>query len=399
MDRFLSGRTTIASNSTNFIINIKLFIMKRFAVLLILGAFLVGGAMFHSCKKDEMKEQASSENLILKEMSDFGLPIYMAKHTWIGEAEILHTDIGTPDEKIIVKVLLDEALLAELGGWYVTEAHLHAASYKPLKNAPGQFPYHWYAGDGYPIVFEIPVEMSCPGIDWWYALHLELERCIEYDIDGECIDWEDESAWLLPDENGQNWLNKNGKPKGWGQFFDWEFDYTPYISDLDLLVSEDLSYWSYLTEGADGFELCMNGDPNYYYYLNTAFVTALPLVVDNMNPFTMDEVTDPAFWTYWNGKGVNSLAVAGTWQFVMWQIINGDLPIFFVTWDGTDFMLVDGLLWEFAGTVAPLRINGDYPWGVYGYSGTVMGEYCGYDETFYLDVGCPVPPSAPSSEF
>jgi len=53
----------------------------------------------------------------------------------------------------------------------------------------------------------------------------------------------------------------------------------------------------------------------------------------------------------------------------MWEIINGELPIFYLMKDGTDYMLVDGLMYEAFDMVEPLKVNGDYPTGIYTFHG------------------------------
>jgi len=55
----------------------------------------------------------------------------------------------------------------------------------------------------------------------------------------------------------------------------------------------------------------------------------------------------------------------------MWEIINGNQPMFYISYDGTDYQLIDGLQWQVGSGANPLRISGDYPQGNYTYSGTV----------------------------
>jgi hypothetical protein len=81
----------------------------------------------------------------------------------------------------------------------------------------------------------------------------------------------------------------------------------------------------------------------------------------------------------------------------MVQILEGTLPIFYVNWGGADFQLIDGLQYQlyllgvpgYTGT-EPLRMNGDYPYGNYDYSGYLMSDHCPSAlETITLIVGCP----------
>ena len=113
-----------------------------------------------------------------------------------------------------------------------------------------------------------------------------------------------------------------------------------------------------------------------------------------MNEFTLGTVTDQDFWDYWDIKGVNISAVDGTWQYAMWQIINGVEPMFYLVSDGTDYSLIDGFEYLSGMVENPLKINGDYPTGTYTFTGTVQGVYCVSDLiSISLEVyPCPVLP-------
>ena len=362
--------------------------MKKVSVFVVLVAFLMGGAMLNSCKNDELKELNTNENVGLKDMSDFALPIYMAKTTLIGHAEIY-----IQEETIFVDVMLDPALL---GPYYAKEAHLYAGESAPPSNAPGQFPYHWYEGDPYPITFAIDISdwWDCEMFSWYFALHLEL---------GMTGSYEEESAWLLPEEGGTFWLNKKGKPLGWGQYFMWTFDYVPVVSFIELLADAggpvpDPPYWlpsgmwNYPVAGEfPDYSICLvAANPFYFFDIGDLTVT-VPLETGVLNEFYLDEVADPAFWAYWQAKGVFE-GCTGTWQPVMWLIISGDMPMLYVKWDGMDYTLIDGLQYQLGQGELPLRISGDYPPGVYGFTGTLMGENCMSEPfTIFLEVQTCIP--------
>ncbi len=57
----------------------------------------------------------------------------------------------------------------------------------------------------------------------------------------------------------------------------------------------------------------------------------------------------------------------------MWQIINGNQPIFYlrVTNNGSSFMLVDGLTRDYFSVDTYLRVDGTYLAGAYTFQGTV----------------------------
>lgn len=147
------------------------------------------------------------------------------------------------------------------------------------------------------------------------------------------------------------------------------------ITSLDLLESADNVSWTKaLGSYADGFTVLLDPTKEFYYLNADKLLTTRP-TVDGLYPFKVN--TYPAnFFTYWFGKGVSTDAPPDTWQGLMWQIINGNLPIFYLQVSGTSTMLVDGL--QYAASLdplnpdlLPLRIYGDYPIGAYTYTGSI----------------------------
>jgi hypothetical protein len=168
--------------------------MKKSFILAVVGMFVLAGVLLTSCMKDESKIENSVSKGLLKTNSTFAMPIYMGQYTLIGEAFIY-----IENDAVTVEVNLDEGIVPQ-------EAHLYAGETPPPSSAPGQFPYHWYAGDEFPIVFTIDISdwYECQAFDWYFALHLAVGT---------------ETAWILPEQGGTYWLNKKGKPTGWGQYF------------------------------------------------------------------------------------------------------------------------------------------------------------------------------------
>jgi hypothetical protein len=108
-------------------------------------------------------------------------------------------------------------------------------------------------------------------------------------------------------------------------------------------------------------------DPSVeWYYLDIKFIK--PDLIAGLTTFKLTPPTDSAFWSYWGARGVTAAAVSGTWQYVMWRIINGQYAMFGLTSDGNGhYMLVDALqkLTTPGFPDYPLRLNGDYPKGIY----------------------------------
>lgn len=112
-----------------------------------------------------------------------------------------------------------------------------------------------------------------------------------------------------------------------------------------------------------------------FYYLDVDNVVTNKPLAEGYHPFYVDTYP-PDFFVYWDGRGVNASADPLSWQGVMWKIINGDLPIFYlkVSPDGSGgqlFRLVDGLVYQVSGTDEYLRLDGTYLRGEYTYTGSI----------------------------
>ncbi|MBE0640709.1 MAG: immunoglobulin domain-containing protein, partial [Bacteroidales bacterium] len=152
---------------------------------------------------------------------------------------------------------------------------------------------------------------------------------------------------------------------------------TPAFASLGLNESVDMTSWSAVGGNLSaGFQTTINPTINYYYLdINNAVTqTNVPLQTGAYAGFSLTSY--PAgFMAYWDAKGVNSSAAAGSWQATMWQIINGNLPIFFIrtNTDGS-LSLVDGLMFALGMPDELLKVNGDYPLGTYTFQGVVSGQ-------------------------
>ena len=152
----------------------------------------------------------------------------------------------------------------------------------------------------------------------------------------------------------------------------------PFVTDAPLVFSDDLgTTWN--TVGGDfstGFNLCTDGESTTHYALNISGLTANEtLGIGVMNEFYLDITSvGTDFYTYWAARGVVTGATG--WQGVMWDIINGNAPITYLVFDGTDYMLIDGLQYQNTPSqTVPLVIPGDYPQYNYGFTGTVESDW------------------------
>ncbi len=142
------------------------------------------------------------------------------------------------------------------------------------------------------------------------------------------------------------------------------------VTALSLEQSPDKTAWTAVAgDLAGGYT--MELDPaQAWYYLDVASLTANRTLADGYYGFTLGQTGLPAGWlAYWAAKGV--VKGAPGWQGVMWQIINGTAPIFYLKVSSGSFMLVDGLGHALGQPDDFLRVNGDYPLGTYSYSGSV----------------------------
>ncbi|HDS58810.1 MAG TPA: hypothetical protein ENN54_00730 [Thermoplasmatales archaeon] len=186
---------------------------------------------------------------------------------------------------------------------------------------------------------------------------------------------EEETAWA----DGEDFPGNN-----WATYFTYHIQ--PDFTTLELIYSTDMETW-YGVEGSYEYGFGMGLSPNVgFYYITTnndTLETNSPLA-DGYYGFYVDPTEQNL--TYWNAKGVYE-GCTGTWEPYMWHIINGTGPIFYlkVSNGGTDYMVLDGLLYDWAMTEAYLRVNGDYPLGTYHYTGTITSIY-GIDNTIEITI-------------
>jgi len=141
----------------------------------------------------------------------------------------------------------------------------------------------------------------------------------------------------------------------------------------ESLTPEDGGSWTTVYGNlTSGYTMLLSETEGETVYLDIESSTASPALKVGDYPFYLDPVRVPAeFWTYWEGEGVDKNAAAGTWQALMWQIINGELPIFYLRVSSTGSQLIDGLAWQTQGLVMPARVSADYPLHTYNFGGQV----------------------------
>lgn len=148
------------------------------------------------------------------------------------------------------------------------------------------------------------------------------------------------------------------------------------LVELQATKTSPVSWFDATGSLEGGYKLCIDGLAATNYNLDIdALTSSEDLEAGVYNEFFHTGTVPADFFDYWEAKGV--VAGATGWQGVMWNIINGDLPIFYLLLDdGTkgfyDYKLIDGLKKQLPPYLdEPLTLPGDYPQGNYTFTGTV----------------------------
>lgn len=127
---------------------------------------------------------------------------------------------------------------------------------------------------------------------------------------------------------------------------------------------------------AAGYSMVLDAGREFYY-LDVADIAITPALATGDHPFYLDVTQLPAaFYAYWQGRGVFEGAT-GTWEPLMWQIITGQSPMFYLRTSATAplAMLIDGLQHDLNPALSPpLRLSGNYPVGMYQFTGDLLTE-------------------------
>ena len=154
---------------------------------------------------------------------------------------------------------------------------------------------------------------------------------------------------------------------------------TMIVNPIPVVSTATLQYslnptgpWTGMGGLYPSFTMCIDPAVSFYYLDIDNMTISQSLQANTLNPFTLSQTSLPPTWlAYWAAKGVVSGATG--WQGIMWQIINGNAPIFYIyyTSPGSDYQLIDGMTFQAGGGITPLRVSGDYPQWAYSYNGTV----------------------------
>ena len=143
----------------------------------------------------------------------------------------------------------------------------------------------------------------------------------------------------------------------------------PSVSSITLRSTIDNNTWQSVNgDLSSGFNCYVYPCSDYTYLDVSTFTASTDILQDYLHPFHLNQTGLPSGWNaYWAAKGVVQGATG--WQGVMYEIINGNQPIFYLKKSGSDYLLIDGLLYQTEQGEQTLRISGDYPLGAYTYDG------------------------------
>lgn len=155
-------------------------------------------------------------------------------------------------------------------------------------------------------------------------------------------------------------------------------DPPPAVSGASLIYAKppDLQEW-YTVFGdlTAGYTMCLNPWQEFYYITVDELNSTVPLMQDHLNPFFLTGTYPASFYDYWSAKGVDATATdPSTWQYWMYQIIQGLQPMFYISYFEGYLKTVDGLQYLASGGLVQnyLRLSGDYPAGTYTFTGQIM---------------------------
>jgi hypothetical protein len=148
----------------------------------------------------------------------------------------------------------------------------------------------------------------------------------------------------------------------------------PLVSAASLQYSSDneLSWDAANGSFESGFEICLDPvtNTNEFYYLDVnTFITSEVLAENFLNPFYLTNASSATFISWWEAKFTQWNDA--TMQTAMESILNGTNPMFFIKYTGSDYQLIDGFMYLLAGHEQTLRLDSDYPPGIYTFTGSV----------------------------
>ncbi len=147
----------------------------------------------------------------------------------------------------------------------------------------------------------------------------------------------------------------------------------PEITEVSLMTSSDESNWTAVNGTLSaGYEMCADPAEDFLYFDIDELNSSVELSNDfEQNAFYLDINSVPTgFYEYWNNIGV-SAAATEDWQIVMWNIITGEAPMFYISYNDANYKIIDGLQYQKDNIAGNLHFSGDYPSGNYIFNGTV----------------------------
>ena len=121
----------------------------------------------------------------------------------------------------------------------------------------------------------------------------------------------------------------------------------PVFFNIQLRQSIDQVNWGDVDGVVEtGFTMIL--DPTVpWYYMDIKYADTNVPLAEGFYGFNLTAYPS-GFFQYWEERGVNESSPPGSWQAHMWQIINGNAPIFYIYVQANQEMhLIDGLMREY----------------------------------------------------
>lgn len=150
-----------------------------------------------------------------------------------------------------------------------------------------------------------------------------------------------------------------------------------WIETLTLEYSDDCGVNWHKIDGNPSRGFTLKLDPSkghgFYYFIDIGNIEPSPDYSDvDTNPFYLKTAPRGRLLKYWDQHGVNPRALPGSHQEHLWKIINGEKPMFYLISGENDVWIIDGFYYDYFEEETNLRVNADYPFGIYHFVGTVI---------------------------
>jgi parallel beta-helix repeat protein len=346
---------------------------QRFFVMFVLAIFLVAGTSFNTqaqttVKGDDVCFGIGNETVISLVKADLNENYHLLRTTDDGTSYTWVTYVNGQDKEI---EFATQTVVGKYKVWkYTTD---------PVTKTPATIIANGQEQTGEVEIFANPVPTIAGDID--VCSDSEKTYTTEYGMDSYnwsvsggtgsstsnsiTVTWGSAGAGSV----SVNYTDGNGCTADNATVFNVTKTDAPSVSDVSLKSTiNQTNYQDLSGSHAAGYSMYLYGCAEYTY-LDVNSLTATVDIKENfLHPFYLKQTgLTQVWWDYWTAKGVADGATG--WQGVMYDIISGNEPVFYLKKTGNTYSLIDGLQYQVGDGEQMLRISGDYPLGTYTYDG------------------------------